>query len=64
MGLRTPSTSLPVKAKLCGTIDVPGGWDAIRRDLDMLEKWAQENLMRFNRFECKVLNMDYYNLHY
>ena len=45
-------------------VDTPGGWDAIQRDLDRLEQWAQVCLMKFNKSKYKVFHQSEGYPHY
>ena len=50
--------------KLCSAVNMPKGQDTIQRDLDRLQLWVQENLMRFSKAKCKVLHLGCGNSNY
>ena len=50
-------------AKLYGAVDTPGEQDANERDLDWLEQWAQDNLVRFTK-PIHILHLGCGNLCY
>jgi len=37
------------------------GRDAMKRDLDRLERWACMNCVKFNKAKCKILHMGHSN---
>ncbi|KAJ7401348.1 hypothetical protein BTVI_96971 [Pitangus sulphuratus] len=43
--------------QLCGAVDKLKERAATQRDLDRLERWADANLMKFNKEKCKVLHL-------
>ncbi|KAK4831874.1 hypothetical protein QYF61_019886 [Mycteria americana] len=43
--------------KVGGVADIPEGRASIKRDLDKLQKWADRNLMEFNKKNCKILRL-------
>ncbi|GAB0180442.1 triadin [Grus japonensis] len=53
-GIECTLSKFAHNTKLCGAVNMLEGRDAIRRDLDRLDRWARANCTTFNKAKCKV----------
>ncbi|KAK4814746.1 hypothetical protein QYF61_026723 [Mycteria americana] len=60
-GIKCTLMTFADDTKLSGEVDTSEGRATLQKDLNMLEEWANKNLMKFNKDKCKVLHLGKHN---
>lgn len=60
-GIECTLSKFRYSTKVSAAVDTSEGRGAIQRELDMLGRWADANLMKFDTAKCKVLQLSHSN---